>query len=108
MLLVQHMLSFKNVLISCIESCEKLCCFSAMNNGSRIREGAECEEEDIRLVRNESYVWNAGEGIVQICMNGQWGYVCNDGFNRKAAQVFCRQYGILTNGKQQQNLYCGI
>ena len=72
-----------------------------MNNGSRIREGAECEEGKIQLVRNRSdlYSWNEGEGVVQVCMNGRWGYVCDDGFDRKAAEVFCRQYGILTNGK---------
>ena len=32
-------------------------------------------------------------GVVEINCNGQWGYICADGFNQVAANSVCRQLG---------------
>ena len=43
----------------------------------------------VRLVNGEY----EGEGRLEICVNGEWGTVCNDRFDLDAARVVCRQLG---------------
>ena len=38
------------------------------------------------------------EGRLEICVNSEWGTVCNDGFDTSAAMVVCRQLGIKESG----------
>ena len=46
-----------------------------------------------------------GTGRLEICVNGQWGTVCNDGlteddgFDIDAARVVCRQLGYPLEGE---------
>ena len=39
------------------------------------------------------------EGRVEICLDGKWGVVCDDGFGDNDAKVVCRQLGFDPAGK---------
>ena len=57
------------------------------------------ENGAVRLVLAHGTV-NVTEGRLEICVNGVWGTVCNDGFTDQdgfdidAARVVCRQLGF--------------
>ena len=42
---------------------------------------------------------NSDKGRLEICVRGEWGTVCSDGFNINAARVVCRQLGVEENGQ---------
>ena len=49
-----------------------------------------CEENTTRLIKIDYYSRNNGEGLVRICLNGQWRFVCDDGWDENARRVFCK------------------
>ena len=55
-----------------------------------------CSNGAVRLV-NQSSLFNDGlnsiGGIVQVCINQQYGYVCADGWDNREAEVVCRSQG---------------
>ena len=60
------------------------------------------ENGTVRLV----YDGSMARGRLEICVNGQWGSVCNDGptggdagFDIDAARIVCRQLGFPGVGK---------
>lgn len=53
-----------------------------------------CDSGDIRLVGGSS----PNEGRVEVCLNNNWGTVCDDFWNTPDATVVCRQLGYSTTG----------
>lgn len=51
-----------------------------------------CTENTVRLVGSA----NASYGQVEICKNGTWGAVCNDGFEANEAKAVCGNLGLET------------
>ena len=58
-----------------------------------------CEYGNIRLVGGSGDF----EGNVQVCVNGTWGYVCDNNWNTNDAQVVCSQLGYTKLGWQAKD-----
>ena len=69
-----------------------ICC--ASNADIHIIRAGSCITGEVRLVDGA----NALEGRLELCISGTWGTVCNDGFDREAAMVVCRQLGVQESG----------
>ena len=65
----------------------KLICFSCAPT-------APCANGQLRLAAGNI----ANEGRVEICMNNEWGTVCDDSWGSADATIVCRQLGYLTQG----------
>lgn len=53
-------------------------------------------EGEIRLVNGS----NMAEGRLEICLNDEWGSVCNEMWDARDATVVCRELRLSTSGKQ--------
>ena len=58
---------------------------------------------EIRLVGGSSY----NEGRVEVNYNGEWGTVCDDGWDNTDAGIVCRQLGFGSSGTAYSYAYFG-
>lgn len=56
---------------------------------------ANCTNGDIQLIGGN----NSAEGVIEICMNGTWGSVCNDGWGAQETAVVCKQLRLQIAGE---------
>ena len=54
-----------------------------------------CTNGVIRLVKGETEY----EGLVEICADGSWGYICPHSWRETEAMTTCRQLGYTTIGQ---------
>ena len=63
-----------------------MCGFCSLNT-------AGCREGQVRLAGN-----NSREGVVEICLNGQWGTICDSRWTEATTGLVCQALGLGKRG----------
>ena len=69
--------------------------FCSKNLGIRCFDQGICTNGQVRLM--DGIIEN--EGRVEVCVNGVWGAVCDQGFTKTDANIICKQLGLPDTGK---------
>ena len=56
-----------------------------------------CDEQSVRLVNASTGIVSQDNGLVEICLNGQWAKICGL-WDKHEALVVCRQLGFTSPG----------
>ena len=64
-----------------------------------------CQDGDIRLINGTIMLGGQlSNGRVEVCVDQQWGCVCDDNWDRNDAEVVCRWLGLSGECKEKSSL----
>ena len=54
-----------------------------------------CNHSSVRLVAGDTF----NDGVIQVCLEGKWYYVCDEDWSAQEASVACNQAGFILEGR---------